>query len=188
MVKWTKYEWRASMTDVTEYRADFYDSKKNIPYEATVDINKRDSGVTDYTIVIQGRVAEPIRGWWMINTYFHKQGTTKSPKTVLDTANKAIAKLGTGFKNITYDEYSNWSDLHPIQKQRRKTTDWGIYGYAPDGTKGWLDMVYGALLPRNGYASRWDTQADAKAVATKLNRENPGWKCEVKQMGKVEYQ
>ena len=188
MVKWTKHEWRASMTDVTEYRADFYDSKKNIPYEATVSINKRDSGVTDYTIVIQGRVAEPIRGWWMVNTYFHKQGTTNSPKTVLDTANKAIAKLGTGLKNITYEEYFDWDKNHPIQKQRRNPTDWGIYAYAPDGVNGWLDMVYGTLLPRNGYASRWDTQAEAKAMATKLTKANPGWKFEVMQMGRVEYQ
>lgn len=176
------------MTDVTEYRADFYDPKKNMPYEATVTINKRDSGSTDYRIIIQGRRAEPIRGWWMIGTYYFKEGTTKSHSPVMTTANKAIAKLGTGLKNITYDEYFDWDKNHPITKRRRVPTDWGIYGHAPNGEKGWLDMVYGSLLPRNGFASRWDTEKDAKAQATKLTKSNPGWKFEVKQMGKLQLQ
>lgn len=183
MVKWFKH----TRDDYFYGYATFYDKKKNIPYRALVE-GRKDGSVFKYRVTIQGKVAEPIRGWWMTTTYFNKSNSTKSKAYPFTIAEKAIEKLGKAFTEITDDEYDDWSDLHPIQKQRRKTTDWGIYGHAPDGLEGWLDMVYGTLLPRNGYASRWGTQAEAKAMATKLTKTNPGWKFEVKQMGKVEYQ
>lgn len=184
MVKWFKHY---SEDNYFHGHATFYDKKKDIPYYVLVEGRKNDS-TYNYRISIQGKVAEPIRGWWMTNTYYRKTGTTKSKSYPFTIADKEIEKLGKGFTDITWDDYSDWSDNHPIKKQRRNPSDWGIYGYAPDGTKGWLDMVYGTLVPRNGFASRWSTQAEAKATATKLTKTNPGWKFEVRQMGKVEYQ
>lgn len=187
MVKWTERSWRASMTDVTEYNAYFYDKTKNIPYHAEVSIDKRDSGITEYTCTIQGRVAEEIRGWWMTKTFFRTSGTTRTPKKVVENMNKVISTLGSGFVNISMEDYTDWSDNHPIKKHRRVGSDWGIYATSRTSSeKGWFDKVYGTIYAKNSYATRYPTQADAKKDADKLAKNNPGWKFEVKQMGKTE--
>ncbi|MBQ1293601.1 MAG: hypothetical protein IIY21_06155 [Clostridiales bacterium] len=184
---WTFHSYRASMTDVYEYRTELYDKKKNIPYEVHVTVYKRDSGVRDYTIIVQGRVAEEIRGWWMVRTFFHEQGETKTIKSVVEKAEKVIASLGKGLVQISYNEYFDWADNHPIKKHRRVGADWGIYAESKTTSeKGWFDKVYMTIYPKNRFASRFATREEAMVLAKDLAKNNKGWTFEVKQIGKLD--
>ena len=186
-IAWDFRTWRASMTDETEYRVWFYDKKKDIPYSATISFYYRDNGKKDYCAVIQGRVAEEIRGWWMTRTFLHTTGTFTNPETVISNVGKVIAKLGGPMTYISMDEYGDWSDRHPIQKKRRVGSDWGIYVIGrKTSEKGWLDMVYGSILERNAYASRFNSREEAQKQADKLSQRAPEYKFEVRQLGKLD--
>ena len=186
MVKWQTRSWRASMTDVTEHSAWLYNKTKNVPIQARVIINKRDSGVTDYTTIIQGMTEDDTRGWWMTKTLYSDQGTTKMPSKVIENAEKVLRTLGP-LTSITYDDYFDWKENHPIKKHRRVANDWGVYASSrTTAEKGWFDGAYQTISKTNKYATRYGTQAEAKKIADMLTKNNPGWKFEAKQMGKLD--
>ena len=186
-IKWNIIRYRASMCDMAEYTAWMYSKKDDVPYSLRISFYYRDNGVREYTAIIQGKVAEEIRGWWMINTFLHSQGTFTDPDKVIANVEKFVStKLGS-LSYITIDDYHDWADNHPIQKKRRVGSDWGIYVTSrTTSEKGWFDKVYGSLVEKNRMASRFVSKADAQKLADNLAKNNPGWRFEVRQMGKLD--
>jgi len=186
-IKWNVRKWRASMTDAEEYTAYLWDKKLNIPFSITVDFNYRDNGSKDYTAIIQYMKADDIRAWWQINTAYHASDKFTEPKKILADVEDTFNKFGKDAVHITYDEYFDWKENHPIQKHRRVGSDWGIYITSKTTSeKGWYDKVYGSIAKTNKYASRWSTEAEANAVAQNLAKNNTGFVFEVRQMGKLD--
>lgn len=185
--KWDVRSWRASMTDVTEYRVWLYNKNTDIPYFVRLTFYDRDSGKKEYQAVIQGKVADDVRAWWHINTFYIKEGTFKSIKSVVTATENAITKLGKSLTYISMSDYSDWNENHPITKKRRLANDYGIFATNKSTSyKGWFDKVYGEIYEKNKYATRYTSEAEAKKDAEKLAKNNPGWKFEVKKMGKLD--
>ena len=163
-------------------------SKNGQPYAVHVEAERRGSGI-HYDLDIRTKTEEPLRGWWLTQTLLDDSGLCKSLDYPFDYVERWVYKnIGTDLTSISWTEYNDWSDNHPIKKQRRNPGDWCIFGRAPNGDVGWVDLVYGSLLERNGYASRGADKSEAQRVCDKLNDENRGWSFVVKKAGKVEYQ
>lgn len=186
-IKWFVNRYRASMCDMAEYTAWMYSKKDDIPYSLKISFYYRDNGVREYTAIIQGKVAEEIRGWWMINTFLHSQGTFTDPDKVVASVEKFVGtKLGS-LSYITIDEYYDWADNHPIQKKRRIGSDWGVFITSRTSSeRGWYDKVFKTIYVKNTYATRFASKEDAQKTADKLAKNNPGWIFEVRQMGKLD--
>lgn len=185
--KWTTRKWRASMTDVTESTAHVVDKTTGKPYSATVTLYNRDNGTKDYTIIIQSLEPDEVRGVWAINTVFHDQREYKDAKTVLSKAKTALNKLVKDGKPISYDEYFDWREKHPVIKHRRLASDYGIYIVSVDKKeKGWFDRRYGTIVQTNKYATRYPSKEVAQEAAFQLSKSNSGFTFTVKQMGKLD--
>ena len=185
--KWEKRSYRASMTDMTEYRMWLYNKAKNMPYSIEVEFYKRDSGAKEYGVTIQGLESDSTRGFWVTRTFYSDHGTYTTQKEIIAKVESVIRKVGTGMTHITYNEWFDWREDHPIKKHRRVGSDWGIYATNKNTSEsGWFDKVYGSLTKTNKYATRYSSKEDAQKMAANLNKNNPMWKFEVKQMGKLD--
>lgn len=185
--KWKTRKWRASMTDMTESTAHVVDKATGKPYSAKVSFYERDNGKREYTIIIQFLEPDEVMGTWMTRTGFHDQGEYKDPKTVMAKAKNALGKIVKDGSPITYDDYFDWREKHPIMKHRRLASDYGIYITSADkSNKGWFDRRYGTIVQTNKYATRYPTKEAAQEEASKLSRNNTGFTFTVKQMGKLD--
>lgn len=185
--KWKTRKWRASMCDVAESTAHVVDKTTGKPYETTVTLYYRDNGKKDYRIITQFLSPDEVRGCWYVSTGFYEDGEFKDPKTVIAKAERALNRLVKDGSPISYDDYFDWRDNHPIMKHRRLASDYGLYVVAPDKTtKGWFDRRYGTITKSNKYATRFSSKEAAEEEAAKWARSNPKFTFTAKQMGKLD--
>jgi len=186
-IPWDVHEWRASMCDVIEYRVSCINPRLQQPYQLTFTVYNRDNGQTDFTAIAQTKVPDDIRGWWHTETVYYDNGITKNwPEKLADMEGWLFRTLEAP-EYISYDDYFDWADNHPIKKVRRMSSDYGIYVIPRDGSpSGWFDQAYGSITPKNSYAIRFKDPNEARATADRLGRANKDFKFEVRQMGPLD--
>jgi len=183
--KWEILKWPGE--DDAEYRTHMVDKATGKPYEATIKFFYRKNGKKDYDAVIQFMSPDEVRGCWYFSTGFYDQGEFTDVKSVIAKVDKALAKLVKNPSRISYEDYFDWEDNHPILKHRRLASDYGIYIVSADRTaKGWFDRRFGTIAQTNKYATRYPSKEAAQEEAAKLAKGNPKFTFSVKQMGKLD--
>jgi len=175
------------MCDVTEYQVACVNPRAQQPYELTFTVYTRDNGQTDFTAIVQTKIADDTRGWWHIETVYYDNGITKDWSEKLTDMEYWLFNTIEAPEFISYDDYFDWADNHPIKKARRLASDYGIYVTSRDGrSAGWLDMAYGSIAPKNTFATRYKDYDEARRRAEGLSRDNDGFIFEVRQMGPLD--